>query len=266
MGAVRVTDRRVAGRRPDPPRGPGTAHPTASLRVALIGDHDPEVTAHRAIPAALRLSAESAGWEVTFRWIPTDAVDPAAPEERLAGFDAVWCVPASPYRSMEGALAGIRHARIRRLPFLGTCGGFQHALLEYARNVLGLRDVGHGEVVGSGTPLISPLSCALVEAAGTIDLAPDSRLGRAYGASSILEGYRCGYGLDPAYRHALEEGGVRMVGLDPAGDVRAFELEGHPFFVGTLFQPERAALHGEAPPPVRAFLRAAMAGAAPAVA
>lgn len=243
-------------------RGPGPGmlrSPDVPVTVALIGDHDPSVTAHRAIPRALRLCARTTGHDVEVAWIGTDAIDPAAPDERLAGFDALWCVPASPYRSMDGAIAPIRYARTEGLPFLGTCGGFQQALIEYARNVLGLGGVGHSEVGGSGAHLIALLSCALVETVARIDLAPGSRLARAYGSFSIFEEYRCSYGLDPAYRHALEEGGVRMVGLDAAGDVRAFELEAHPFYVGTLFQPERAALPGAAPPPVRAFLETAVA-------
>jgi len=65
---------------------------------------------------------------------------------RAAGFDGFWCVPASPYRDIDGALRAIRFAREQRRPFLGTCGGFQHAVLEYARNVLGWADAEHGEL------------------------------------------------------------------------------------------------------------------------
>jgi CTP synthase (UTP-ammonia lyase) len=80
-----------------------------------------------------------------------------------------------------------------------------------------------------------------------------------------VEGYRCRYGLNPAFRHALTAGPLRVAAEDEAGDVRAVELEGHPFFVATLFQPERAALRGEVPPIVSAFVRAASEARLPAV-
>ncbi|HEY9516209.1 MAG TPA: hypothetical protein VIQ74_11065, partial [Gemmatimonadaceae bacterium] len=95
-----------------------------SLHIALVGDYDPAVTAHQAIPRALALAAERLGVDVEQHWLPTDAVDADDP---LAGVDAVWCVPASPYRSADGALRAIRAARESGRPFLGTCAGFQHA-------------------------------------------------------------------------------------------------------------------------------------------
>src|SRR5206468_9697656 len=100
-----------------------------------IGDFNPNVTAHQAIPKALALAAEATGCPVEPVWLATDQVR-VDDEQQFAGFDGLWCVPASPYASLEGALWAIRFARERGVPFLGTCGGFQHALLEYARNVV----------------------------------------------------------------------------------------------------------------------------------
>ena len=78
------------------------------IRVALIGDYDPSVPAHQAIPRALALAAEATGVAVAHEWVPTDHVTADA---RLAAYDALWCVPASPYRSTDGALRAIRFAR-----------------------------------------------------------------------------------------------------------------------------------------------------------
>src|SRR6266478_2757884 len=103
------------------------------IRVGLIGDYSPDVVAHRAIPLALGMASERAGREVGFEWLPTDAL--ASDAVRAEDYDGLWCVPASPYVSMEGALNAITYARESGTPFLGTCGGFQHALIEYARNV-----------------------------------------------------------------------------------------------------------------------------------
>lgn len=223
-------------------------------RIGLIGDRAPEVTAHRAIPEALALAGGALGIEVEPVWVGTDTVGDA---EALASFDGLWCVPASPYRSTEGALRAIRFARERGKPFLGTCGGFQHALLEYARDVLGWGDAGHAEErPDSGRAVIAPLACSLVEVSDSVRLRAGSRIAEAYGGSEAREGYHCRYGLNPAFRAALLSGPLEVTAEDTAGEVRAVELRDHPFFVATLFQPERAALVGRVPPLVLAFLEA----------
>ena len=222
--------------------------------IGLIGDYDEAVPAHRAIPVALRQAAEKASIAIEFEWVPTEQITSTA---RIAQFDGLWCVPASPYRNMAGALLAIRHARECAVPFLGTCGGFQHAVVEYARNVLRWADADHAETSPqSSRAVISPLECALVEKTGLVRLSLGSRIAAAYGVESTIEGYHCRYGLNPEFRAALTAGPLRVVADDETGEVRAIELDGHPFFVATLFQPERAALKGEAVPLVGAFVRA----------
>jgi CTP synthase (UTP-ammonia lyase) len=225
------------------------------IRVGLVGDYDPAVPAHQAIPRALALAAAAADVAVAHEWVPTDEI---AADSRVAAYDALWCVPASPYRSTDGALRAIRFAREQGRPFLGTCGGFQHAMLEYARSVLGWADAEHAETAPDAARLVvTPLACALVEAEGTVRFRSGSRLREAYGAAEAREGYRCRYGLNPDFLDALTAGPLHVAAEDEAGDVRGVELDGHPFFVATLFQPERAALRGEVPPIVAAFVRAA---------
>lgn len=224
------------------------------IRIALVGDYDPQVTAHQAIPVALGMAAEHSGHHVLGEWLATEQIDASTP---LDGFDGFWCVPASPYRSMDGALRAIRFAREQRRPFLGTCGGFQHALLEYARNVLGWSDAEHGETNPEAErALITPLTCALVEAVDGIRLREGSLIAQAYETSEIREGYRCRYGVNPAFEQALFAEELQAVGHDSQQGLRAVELRGHPFFVATLFQPERAALQGTLPPLVRALVAA----------
>lgn len=225
------------------------------LQIGLIGDFDPAVTAHQAIPIALELAAQELGRPAEGVWIPTDRIKSGGD---VSQFDALWCVPASPYRSMEGALTAIRFAREQQRVFLGTCGGFQHVIIEFARSVLGWSDADHAETsVNAARAVISELSCALVEATDTVSFRSGTRIASAYGATSAMEGYRCRYGLNTTFREALTNGPLRVSAVDGAGDVRAVELDGHPFFVATLFQPERAALGGTTPPLVRAFLTAA---------
>ena len=227
---------------------------TSAIRIALIGDHDPEVTAHQAIPVALGMAAEHLGQDIQFQWLATDRINAATP---LNDFDGFWCVPASPYRDMDGALRAIRFAREQQRPFLGTCGGFQHAVLEFARNVLGWSDAEHGETSPEATrALLTPLTCSLVEAVDSIHLVEGSLIAKAYENAEIREGYRCRYGVNPEFERELLKQQLHAVGHDSAGDLRAVELKDHPFFVATLFQPERAALQGTLPPLVRALIEA----------
>jgi len=230
-------------------------NPTA-VRVALVGDRSEKVIAHRAIPRALELAGQGLGAELNWTWIPTTALDRA--EVVLHDFHAVWAVPATPYASLAGALAAIRFARESGRPFLGTCGGFQHALLELARDVAGAPGADHAEIHPDAPELVvTPLTCGLVEQSGDITFTPGSRLHAIFGGEPTREGYHCRYGLNPAWRARLEAAGLRCTGFDPAGEVRAAELSAHPFFIGTLFQPERSGLRGERHPLIRAFVGAA---------
>lgn len=224
------------------------------MRIGLIGDRDDGVVAHRAIPLALDMACAVAGVACDITWIGTETI---ARADNMAGYDGLWCVPASPYRSMDGALTAIRHARERKIPFLGTCGGFQHAVVEYARNVLGWHDAEHAETApDSARPVVVPLLCSLVEVSDAVHLVAGSRLARAYGKLDLVEGYHCSYGLGAAFREALEDGPLQISAVDDQDDVRGVELDDHPFFVATLFQHERAALQGRLPPPVAAFVQA----------
>ncbi len=234
-----------------------------TLRIGLIGDRNESVPAHRAIPPALDLAAAALGEAVRIEaaWLPTETlagVDPGLLAARLSAFHGVWCVPNGPYVSEAGALAGIRYARENGVPFLGTCAGFQHSLLGYARDVLGLTGAQHAEThPGTDFPLLARMQCSLMDE-GKIFLEEGSRLRGIYDCAEVSEMYQCNFGLNPAYESRLEDGRLRFVGRGEDGEVRALEIAGHPFYVATLFQFERSALRerAEAHPVVRAYLRA----------
>lgn len=230
----------------------------SQAKIALVGDYDPSVTAHVAIPKAL----EMAPGDLTWDWVGTESIRSGT---NVAGYDAVWCVPASPYANEAGAIMAIRHARESGKPFLGSCGGYQHAVLEFARNVLGHSKAGNTEVdPDCPMPVIGTLTCALIDVEGDIHFAPEGQMAAIHGTDRVREGYRCSYGVNAQYLPLFEDGPLTFTGFDGEGDPRAFELKGHPFFVGTAYQPERTALKGIAHPIITAFTQAAAARVAQA--
>ncbi|HEY7376206.1 MAG TPA: hypothetical protein VIF57_28855 [Polyangia bacterium] len=231
------------------------------VRIGLVGDRSENVRAHQAIPRAFQLLAERGqGPRVSLTWLPTAALDEDDVAARAAGLDGLWCVPGSPYARMAGALAAIRHARETGLPFLGTCGGFQHTLIEMARNVLGVAGAEHAQSNPDAEMLlVTPLACSLVGVRGRLTLVARSRLAAIYGAPEAVEAYHCNYGLNPQHRALIESSPLALAAFDDAGEVRAVELPTHPFFFATLFQPELSALAGEVHPLVSAFANAAAA-------
>ncbi|HUI56443.1 MAG TPA: hypothetical protein VLY04_15820 [Bryobacteraceae bacterium] len=218
----------------------------SGIHVALVGDFNSQQKAHQAIPKALAASDTA----VETVWVPTDTVGNGA---SLVPFDGLWCVPGMPYRSAEGVLRAIQHAREARTPFLATSAGFQYVLLEYARNVLGMADADHLKTnPKTSVPLISPLACALVGVKARVRFTAGSAIRKAYGKAESVEQYHCSFGLNERYRRLMEGSHLLVTAVDDQDEARAVELDGHPFFAATLFQPELIAPN----PLVNAFVSA----------
>ncbi|MFI7454185.1 gamma-glutamyl-gamma-aminobutyrate hydrolase family protein [Nonomuraea sp. NPDC049714] len=224
------------------------------MNIALVADRSPGVRSHTRVPLLVEALRERHGIALDPYWIPTpDAGD-------LAAFDGIWMLPGSPYRSQAGAVAAARTARERGIPFLGTCAGFQHMLLEYARGVCGMdaahaeyaeyaEDGGNGEADREADFLLTPLACSLAGHEGAVRLKPGSLIERIMGGRDTVEAYNCSYGLNEAHERTLTAHGLVFTGHADDGTVRVAELPGHPFFLGTLFQPELAG-DGTRPHPV----------------
>ncbi|MFE7839822.1 hypothetical protein ACFU53_28315 [Streptomyces sp. NPDC057474] len=235
------------------PASPATAR---SARLAIVGDRSPDVVSHSRIPLLLDALAGRDRLVLDAYWVPSE--DAAADAGAVRGFDAVWVVPGSPYRSEAGVLSAIRTAREEGIPFLGTCGGFQHALLEYARQVCGLTRVAHAETDPDAEDfLIEPLACSLVGHEATVVVEPGSLAQLVMNTERSVERYFCAYG-PTRHLDTLRAHGLRFSGHDEDGHVRIAELPGHPFFLATLFQPELAGDGSRPHPVVRAFARAAV--------
>jgi CTP synthase (UTP-ammonia lyase) len=222
-------------------------------QVAILGEYTPSFAPHAATNAAFAHSCRAGRLEVSAEWVSTAAID----ETLFDRFHGIWVAPGSPYRDMDKTLWAIRMARENGVPCLGTCGGFQHIVLEYARNVLGFADAQHAEYNPYASRLfISRLACSLVGREMELRLQPDSHVARTYGATRARERYYCNFGVAAEAVDLLKRGPLRIVGSDSEGEVRVIELPGHPYYIGTLFVPQARSTPEKPHPLVTAFLDA----------
>lgn len=209
------------------------------MKLAVIGDYNSHYRPHQATDEAIAHSVRKFGIPIQYDWISTKVVD-AEFETIISSYQGFWIAPGSPYKNMSGALKIIRHARENNIPTLGTCGGFQHMVIEFARNVMGIADADHAEYDPYASKLVvTPLSCSLIGQTLEVELTdPFSRTFGIFRESNILEKYYCNFGLNPKYQQQLHEQGFRVVGTDKFEEARILELESHPFFIATLFVPQ----------------------------
>ncbi|WAR46079.1 CTP synthase C-terminal region-related (seleno)protein [Methylomonas rapida] len=221
--------------------------------IALLGEYTPTFPPHLSTNAAIEHAKAASGLDIGADWISTADIDHTL-FERYAG---IWIAPGSPYKDMDKTLSAIRHARENNIPCFGTCGGFQHMIIEYARNVLGFKDAQHAEYDPyASTLFISQLACSLAGRALPLTLEADSRVAEIYGALTATEQYYCNFGINPDYVDTLKQGPMRITGADDEGEIRVIEWPGHPFFIGTLFVPQARSTPERPHLLVSAFLKA----------
>lgn len=244
--------------------------PTANLAaarnsIAILGEYSASHEYHPATEAAIGHSAAKLGISIDSEWISTADVT----LDRLREHSAVWVAPGSPYKDMEKTLSAIQYARERDVPFLGTCGGFQHLVLEYARNVLGMSEAMHGEYVENNSEppnesnnlLVSRLDCSLVGREMLLRLRNNSRLAEIYGQNTATERYYCNFGVNPQHVQRLQSGALQSVASDDLGEIRALELPTHRFFFGTLYVPQSLSTAQRPHPLITSFVAAASCSA-----
>lgn len=221
--------------------------------IVIIGEFDSSFAPHPATSAALQHAARRLQIDVEYRWVSTLDITPTLIDDA----DGIWVAPGSPYRSMTKTLELIQAARTRGLPCLGTCGGFQHMVIEFARNVLGIQDAQHAEYDPYASQLIvSKLACSLAGRDLQIEFLRESKVAESYQSLCATESYYCNFGVNPDFAQAISDAGFRIVGTDSEGEARVMEITEHPFFVGTLFVPQTRSTPDNPHPLVTAFLRA----------
>jgi len=239
-----------------------------SVRIAILGDFDPKSSTLPAVEKSLQHASAKLNQPVESRWIPTISMLEQKAEKMLEGFDGIWAAPGSPYQSFDGMLKGIEFARRRDWPFLGTCGGFQYALIECARNVLRIQDADSTENnSGSKNIIITPVACAVPDGGKgapklsgpipEIRLRPGSYLQSFYRQDTVTEEFFCNFEVNREYEWAAIEAGFPVVARGPKGEIRAIESPAHRFYVATLFQPQLSSKPGKPHPLVLAFVQAA---------
>lgn len=228
--------------------------------IALIGEYNPTFKPHVATNAAIEHSTIGYAIDVDADWVSTDAIDSSL-FERYSG---IWVTPGSPYKNLDKTLWAIREARENGIPCLGTCGGFQHIIIEYARNVLGFKDAQHAEYDPYASSLfISQLACSLAGQTMQLSFLPGSQIAAIYRATLATEEYYCNFGVNPDHLSDLKSGPLKVTGSDSEGEVRVVELPEHPFFLGTLFVPQARSTRENPHPLVTAFLEEVGKGLVP---
>ena len=221
--------------------------------IAILGEYKPTLEPHQTTVSAMAHSASQLASEVRGNWVATEDIDPSL----FNTYSGIWVAPGSPYQNMEKMLWAINYARENKIPCLGTCGGFQHMIIEYARNVLDFKDAQSQENDPDASHLfISQLTCSLAGREMNLTFSEDSQIAAIYGSLTAMEQYYCNFGVNPEYIPHIKSSSLQVTGADKEGEVRVIELPRHPYFLGTLFVPQARSTPENPHPVVTAFLKA----------
>ncbi len=223
--------------------------PKPELEVALVGKYIELPDAYLSVTEALRHAGWSHDRSIRVRWVDSEELTPETVEDRLRGVAGVLVPGGFGHRGIEGKVLAARYARERGVPYLGLCLGLQCAVIEFARNVLGLTDANSTEFdLFTPDPVIDfmPDQRDMEDKGGTMRLglyparlAPGSKAAAAYGTEVIYERHRHRFEVNNAYRQELERAGMVLSGQSPDGRlVEIVELRDHPWFVASQFHPE----------------------------
>lgn len=232
--------------------------PSYEVNIAFVGKYLDLKESYKSLLEALVHAGAWTDTKINIRWIDSEEVNKSNLQDMLGGVDSVLVPGGFGVRGVEGKLEAIRYAREQKIPYLGICLGMQMAMVEYARNVLKIKDANSQEFDSkTKNPIIylidefidqkggkqvrtytSPMGGTLRLGAYECKLKDGTRLKDAYGgADKILERHRHRYEANPKYREQFEKNGLVISG-ESKGLIETIELEDHPWFVGVQFHPE----------------------------
>ena len=255
-------------------------HPAHEVTVALVGKYIDLPDAYLSVTEALRAGGFANNAKVNIRWVASDDCETEAGAKKALGdVDAV-CVPGGfGVRGIDGKLGALRFAREHKIPTLGLCLGLQCMVIEYSRNVAGIKDANSAEFDEKTTnPVISTMADQADVVSGERDMGGTMRLGmypaalkpgsiaqRVYGAALVEERHRHRYEVNNSYREQLENLGLSFSGTSPDGHlVEYVELptDVHPYYIGTQAHPELRSRPTRAHPLFKGLIEAALANRA----
>ncbi len=223
-------------------------NPLDEVNIGLVGKYVALPDAYKSIVEAFVHAGASNDCKVNLRWISSEDINPETVEQQLSGLHGVLVAPGFGERGLEGKIAAIKFIRESRVPFFGICLGMQCAVVEFARNVLGLEASTTELNPKTKHPVIDLMETQkkITAKGGTMRLgAYDCKLKKgskaqgAYGESLIHERHRHRYEFNNKYLEKLEEAGMRATGINPDSNlVEIVELKDHPWFVGVQYHPE----------------------------
>jgi len=202
--------------------------------VALLG----EDRGHRSHQELNALRPQLAGLGIDAVWVPSDS------SFDIDGYDGVWLVPGSPYADDDAVMRALTVVRERGIPFLGSCGGMQYAVLEFVRSVLG-ESATHAESDGEGDDnVVTALACSLYGEERLVTPVPGTRFAEIVDEPFV--GFHfCNYAPTAEAVARLERAGVVVGATAPDAGAEVLEFPGHPFYVTSMFQPHIGALAGK---------------------
>jgi len=248
---------------------------TDEVTIGIVGKYIDLPDAYLSVVESLRHAGPSAGVQPVIKWISADSVDGLLAESYLSDLDGILVPGGFGYRGVEGKIQAIRYARENRIPFLGLCLGLQSAVIEYARNVLGLSNANSTEFDPmTPDPVIDLMETQkdLENKGGTMRLGlypaklrEGSLARKLYGKEVVYERHRHRWEVNNAYRKQLEGAGLMMSGVSPDERLVEFiELPSHPYFIATQAHPELISRPDRPHPLFTGFLSAAATPARPA--
>jgi CTP synthase len=224
-------------------------NPTSEVQIGLVGKYVELPDAYKSIVEAFIHAGASNECKVHVKYIHSESLAPDNIAQKLDKLDGVLVAPGFGSRGIEGKIAAIKYTRENNIPFLGICLGMQCAVIEFARNVLKLKDANSIEVdPNTPHPVIHIMEDQknVTKMGGTMrlgaypcDLKKGTKAFSVYGKAKISERHRHRYEFNNAYLKQFEEAGMIASGINPnSGLVEMIELNNHPWFVAGQFHPE----------------------------
>jgi len=244
-------------------------YPKAKVNIGLIGKYIELQDAYKSILESFIHAGAINECQVQVINIHSEFITTENVNEKLAGLDALLVAPGFGHRGVEGKIAAVQYAREKKLPFFGICLGMQMAAIEFARNVLGLREANSTEMnPGTADPIIDLMDQQkqVTAKGGTMRLGAypcviekDSLAFRIYGKEKISERHRHRWEFNNKYLADFEKAGMLASGKNPdTGLVEIIELANHPFFIGVQYHPELKSTVEEPQPIFVHFIKAAL--------